>query len=154
MDRDDGRREIFEQFLTLFLDLLPHTLGPMRDSLDPIWDRAGELYGSFAANRGLAAGEVIEEVQIIREVIMRALYQDPPRGAAGPMGLREVLRLNRVIDRLVLHASIGHTDGLFFALFQGSGVPERLSDDIRWELRQQLEGLRSEAASFHPALAH
>ena len=148
LERDDGRRELFEHFLRFFLQLLPRTLGPYRDSLDPVWDRAAELFGSFAANRGLAAGEVIEEAQILREAIMRMLYQDPPRGAAGPLGLREILRLNRVVDRLVLHASVGHTDALFFALFQGSGVPESLSDDIRWEIREQLQTLASEAEAL------
>ncbi len=148
MEKDDGRRELFEHFLRFFLELVPSMLGPYRDSLDPVWDRASELFGSFAANRGLAAGEVIEEVQILREAIMRLLYQDPPRGAAGPLGLREILRLNRVVDRLVLHASVGHTDALFFALFQGSGVPETLSDDVRWEIREQLQSLASEAEVF------
>lgn len=146
--RDDGRRELFEHFLRFFLNLLPNTLGPYRDSVDPIWDRSAELFGSFAANRGLAAGEVIEEVQILREAIIRCLFQDPPLGAAGAMGLREILRLNSVVDRLVLHASIGHTDALFFALFQGSGSPETLSDDVRWELREQLQALSSEAEAF------
>ncbi len=146
--RDDGRIELFHAFMGLFMELLPRMLGPYRDPLEPIWDQAAELYGSFAANRGLAAGEVIEEVQVLREAIMRAIYQDPPRGAMGQMGLREVLRLNRVCDRLVLHASVGHTDALFFALFQGSGVPESLSDDVRWEIRQQLESLRAEADAF------
>jgi len=37
---------------------------------------------------------------------------------------------------------VGHTDALFFALFQGSGVPERLSDDVRYEIRNQLEAIR------------
>jgi len=60
----------------------------------------------------------------------------------GAMGLREVLRLNRAIDQLVTYTSVGHTDALFFALFQGSGVPERLSDDVRYELRTQLGAIR------------
>ncbi len=59
------------------------------------------------------------------------------------MGLRDVLRLNRAVDVLVTHASVGHTDALFFALFQSSGVPERLSDDVRYEIRLQLERIRA-----------
>jgi hypothetical protein len=96
----------------------------------------------MACNRGLAAGEAVEEAQILREGVLRVLYQDPPTTHAGAMGLREVLRLNRAIDQLVTYTSVGHTDALFFALFQGSGVPERLSDDVRYELRTQLGAIR------------
>jgi hypothetical protein len=135
--------ELLELFLEFFLDLLPGLLGPYRDQLDPLWTQASELFGSLAANRGLAAGEAVEEAQFLREAVLRLLYQDPPLAPAGPMGLREVLRLNRILDELVTYASVGHTDALFFALFQGSGVPEKLSDDVRYEIRNQLEALRA-----------
>lgn len=142
--RGDGRNELTEAFLDLFIDILPLCLSPVRDHAEPLWDTTAELFGSFAANRGLAAGEVIEEVQILRECVIRMLYQDPPRAPFGPSALRDVLHLNRLADRLVTHASVGHTDALFFALFQGSGAPEALSDEVRYELRAQLEGIRRE----------
>jgi hypothetical protein len=135
--------ELLEQFLELLLDLLPGLLGRYRDQLEPLWTQTSELFGSLAANRGLAAGEAVEEAQFLREAVLRLLYQDPPLAPTGPMGLREVLRLNRVIDVLVTYTSVGHTDALFFALFQGSGVPERLSDDVRYEIRSQLEAIRA-----------
>jgi len=147
-DRDDGRIELTEAFLELFIDILPLCMAPVRDHAEPLWDRTAELFGSFAANRGLAAGEVIEEVQILRECVIRMLYQDPPVAPFGPRALRDVLHLNRLADRLVTHASIGHTDALFFALFQGSGAPEALSDEVRYELRGQLEGIRGELESL------
>lgn len=134
--------ELLEQFIELLLDLLPGLLGRYRDQLEPLWTQTSELFGSLAANRGLAAGEAVEEAQFLREAVLRLLYQDPPLAPTGPMGLREVLRLNRVIDELVTYTSVGHTDALFFALFQGSGVPERLSDDVRYEIRSQLEAIR------------
>lgn len=143
-DRDDGRDELLEAFLDLFLDLLPLCMTPMRSHAEPLWDRAAELFGSFAASRGLAAGEAIEEVQILRESVIRLMYQDPPGTPVGARGLRDVLQLNRLADRLVTHASVGHTDALFFALFQGSGVPEALSDEVRYEFRGQLEEVRAE----------
>lgn len=139
----DGVQELLEAFLNLFVDVLPGLLGPYRDQLEPLWTSAAELFGSLACNRGLAAGEAVEEAQILRETIMRILYQDPPRSPMGRMGLRDVLRLNRAVDELVTYTSVGHTDALFFALFQGSGVPERLSDDVRYEVRSQLEELRA-----------
>jgi hypothetical protein len=141
--KQDGVEELLGQFLELLLDILPGLLGPYRDQLDPLWTQTSELFGSLAANRGLAAGEAVEEAQYLREAVLRLLYQDPPIAPAGPMGLREVLRLNRVIDELVTYTSVGHTDALFFTLFQGSGVPERLSDDVRYELRTQLETVRA-----------
>ena len=139
----DGVEELLEQFLVLFLELLPNLLGRYRDQIDPLWIQTSELFGSLAANRGLAAGEAVEEAQVLREAVLRLLYQDPPLAPTGPMGLREVLRVNRVIDQLVTHTSVGHTDALFFALFQGSGVPERLSDDVRYEIRNQIEAIRA-----------
>lgn len=141
----DGVQELLEAFLNLFTDLLPGLLGPYREQLEPSWTRGAELFGSLACNRGLAAGEAVEEAQILRETIMRLLYQDPPRSPMGRMGLRDVLRLNRAVDELVTYTSVGHTDSLFFALFQGSGVPERLSDDVRYEVRSQLEEIRAGA---------
>ncbi len=142
--RGDGRNELTEAFLDLFIDILPLCMSPVRDHAEPLWDRTAELFGSFAANRGLAAGEVIEEVQILRECVIRMLYQDPPHAPFGARALRDVLHLNGLADRLVTHASVGHTDSLFFALFQGSGAPEALSDEVRYELRGQLEGIRGE----------
>ncbi len=147
-DRDDGRDELLEGFLDLFLDILPLCMMPLRAHAEPLWDRTAELFGSFAASRGLAAGEAIEEVQILRESVIRLIYQDPPGTPTGARGLREVLQLNRLADRLVTHASVGHTDALFFALFQGSGVPEALSDEVRYEFRGQLEEIRSECEAL------
>jgi len=126
-------------------------MGPSREALEPLWTQTSELFGSLACSRGLAAGEAVEETQILREGILRLLYQDPPRAPSGRMGLREVLRLNRAVDQLVTHASVGHTDALFFALFQGSGVPERLGDDARYEIRAQLEAVRAELAEVRRA---
>ncbi len=143
-ERAEGADELLESFIELFLELLPNCMTGLRDQADPLWDRASELFGSFAANRGLAAGEAIEEVQILRESVIRLMYQDPPPPPSRAGGLREVLRLNRLADRLVTHASVGHTDALFFALFQGSGAPEALSDEVRYELREQLAEIRTE----------
>lgn len=139
-----GAEELIEGFLDLFLTLLPGLMGPAREVLEPLWNRTSELFGSLACSRGLASGEAVEETQILREAVLRLLYQDPPRISVGAMGLREMLRLNRAMDQLVTHASVGHTDALFFALFQTSGVPDHLSDDARYEIRGQLEAVRAE----------
>jgi hypothetical protein len=139
----EGVEELLDAFLELFLELLPGLMGPLREQYEALWSESAELFGSMACKRGLAAGEAVEEVQFLREGVLRLLYQDPPSVPVGAMGLRDVLRLNRAVDQLVTHASVGHTDALFFALFQSSGVPERLSDDVRYEIRAQLEGIRA-----------
>jgi hypothetical protein len=136
--------ELIQGFLELFLELLPVCLGPLRDQAEPLWLQTAELFGSFSAQRGLAAGEVIEEFQVLREAVIRLLWAAPPPLGSTRTALREALRLNRVLDRGVTQASVGHTDALFFALFQGSGVPEHLTDDVRYELRHQLETIGHE----------
>jgi hypothetical protein len=150
--RGDGVDELLEGFLDLFLTALPLTLGPLRSQAELLWIQAAQLFGSFAAQRGLAAGEVIEEFQALRESIIRLLWASPPVAEANRMALREVLKLNRVIDTGVTHASVGHTDVLFFALFQGSGVPETLTDDARYEIRQQLQAIEAEVLALRRVL--
>lgn len=138
-------REVMGEFLDVLVSFLPALVGGQRELAEPLWAQAAELFGALGARRGLAAGEVVEEFQILREAVIRLLYQDPPLGGRVPLSLREVLRLNRAIDRGVTHASIGHTDALFFALFEGSGIPDAPpADELVQEVRTQLDGIRSE----------
>lgn len=149
----EGVDELLEAFMDLFLRTLPLTLGPLRSTAEAIWVQVAELFGSLAAQRGLAAGEVIEEFQVLREAVIRLLWASPPVDEPSRMALREVLRLNRVLDRGVTHASVGHTDALFFALFQGSGVPKSLTDDIRYAIREQLQALETEVETLRRVVA-
>jgi hypothetical protein len=140
-----GVNGLLDQFLSTLVRFLPGMLGPYREQVEVVWIRASELFGAVAARRGLAAGEVIEEFQILREALIRQLYLDPPLGGQGEMSLRELLRLNRVIDTGVTHASVGHTDALFFALFEGSGIPDAPpTAGLKTEVRSQLQGLEDE----------
>ena len=140
-----GINGLLEEFLGLLAGFLPALVGPQREQVEPIWIRASELFGAVAARRGLAAGEVIEEMQILREAVIRLLYQDPPLAGRARVSLREVLRLNRAIDTGVTHASVGHTDAMFFSLFEGSGIPDAPpTAELMGELREQLAGLRAE----------
>lgn len=141
----NGINGLLEEFLTLLTGFLPGMVGPYREQVEPLWQRTAELFGAVAAKRGLAAGEVIEEFQILREVLIRLLYQDPPLGGRAPVSLREILRLNRAIDMGVTHASVGHTDALFFSLFEGSGIPDAPpTAELVSELQAQLQGIRDE----------
>lgn len=137
--------EVLDTFVTRLVAFLPWMLGPYRETIEPLWVRAAELFGSVAARRGLAAGEVIEEFQILRELVIRDLYRDPPAGGRLPLSLRDILRLNRGIDRGVTYASVGHTDALFFQFFEadaGGTGPAR--DDLLGEIREQLDLIEQE----------
>jgi hypothetical protein len=111
--------------------------GPHGEHVRPLWDRTAELFGVMAAKRGLAAGEVIEEFQIVRGLLIRRLFQDPP--PEGSPSLRDTLRLNRIVDRGVTHASVGHTDAMFFQLFEAkegevAKTPHEVADEAAAQL--------------------
>ena len=139
-----GLNALLGRFLNTVTAMLPSSLGPYREQVEPLWLQVCELFGSVAAQRGLAVGEAVEEFQILREVLIRALYAEPPADGNVPIPLRDLLRLNRVIDRGVTQVSIGHADVLFFALFQGSGAPEHLSDAVMAEVSEQLSTVHDE----------
>ena len=150
---NDTAEGLIVEFFDLFLAMLPHGLGPFKEQVEPLWVQAAELFGSMAAQRGLAAGEVIEEFQILRDAVIRFLYAEPP--VAGPLriSLRDLLRVNRFIDRGVTQASVGHTDALFFALFQGRGVSDGLAESNVAEIREQLTHIEQEFRDIERKLA-
>ena len=103
------------------------------------------IYGSLAARRGLAAGEVVEDLQLLREVILRLLLQDPPEpGFGDPAFSRELLILSRALDLGVVQASVAYTDELFFAHLQGSGIPGPVTPEVEQEVGLQLANLARE----------
>ncbi len=147
-DDGPGPSEQFDVVLDAFTQhlvrFLPWMLGPYRETVEPLWVKSSELFGSVAARRGLAAGEVIEEFQLLRELVIRDLYRDPPLGGRLPLSLREILRLNRGIDRGVTHASVGHTDALFFQFFEGEGTAASEPTELAGEVLDQLATMSRE----------
>jgi len=135
---------VLERFLDLLTRMIPGALDHRRSAVDPIWKRAAELYGTLGAQRGLAAGDIVEEFQIVREAVVRILFQAPPARHGAGLSLSDALRLNRFLDSGVTHASIGHTDGLFFALFHGSGVSTVPTEKLVAEASEQLDELERE----------
>ncbi len=135
---------LLDRFARRLVGMLPMMLGPHRDQIRPLWVRGFELFGAVAAKRGLAAGEAIEEVHLLRELVIRALYRDPPMGGTVPISLREVLRLNRALDQAVTHASVGHTDALFFEFFEAEGAALLPGDDVAAEVMSQLGAIGRE----------
>jgi len=135
--------EIVARQVLLLSSMLPELFDRHAKQVETLWTRACELFGTVAARRGLAAGEVIEEFQILRTLVIRELYQDPLLGGAPTM--REALRLNGVVDRGVTHASVGHTDAMFFRLLGDADAPVGLSaDQIARESETQVGVIREE----------
>jgi hypothetical protein len=145
--RDLGQGTVYDRvvgrFVTRFAGLLPWMVGPHATHVNPLWDRAAELFGAMSAKRGLAAGEVIEEFQILRDLLIRTIFRDPPR--EGPLSLRDILRLNRIVDSGVTYASVGHTDALFFQYLEAQDAPVQPSpEEIIDEADRQLALIEDE----------
>ncbi|MDX1647606.1 MAG: hypothetical protein R3304_10715 [Longimicrobiales bacterium] len=146
----NGIAKVLEDFAKQLVGMLPLTIGPYREQIRPLWDRAAVLYGAVAAKRGLAAGEAIEELHVLRELVIRELYRNPPGNCSAPLSLREFLRLSRSLDRAVTHASVGHTDALFFEFFEGDGGEAAVlaGDDVAGETESQLDEIRGEVGEI------
>ena len=132
------------RFFELLTAMIPSAVGQHRVAVCGLWKRAAELFGTLGARRGLAAGEVVEEFQIVREALMRLLFQASAARQGATLSLSEAVRLNRFLDSGVTHASIGYTDGLFFSLFQGSGVPKVPPAELMSEVEEQLLAIAQE----------
>ena len=137
-------RNLLEDLCPLLVSCLPHLLGPFRSQVEALWQEAAEFYGNVGSMRGLAAGEAIEEFQLLREVLIRQFFEDPPGDGLRTLGFREILRLNRILDEGVTYAGVGHTDALFFALFQGAGVARSLTPELYTEVADQITAIRRE----------
>jgi hypothetical protein len=136
--------EIVRQELSLLIDVFASMVGPLRRETKTIWVRVTEEYGRHAAVRGLATGEVVEELQYLRELLIR--YLAPSIAALRPrQGMALLLRLNRLVDRGVAMAVVGYTDALVASLLPdgdethaGRRTPEPA------ELKKVLVTLRAE----------
>jgi hypothetical protein len=119
-------------------------VGPLRRETKSIWLKVTEEYGRHAAVRGLAAGEVVEELQYLRELLIRFLA--PSIAALRPrQGMALLLRLNRLVDRGVTMAVVGYTDALVASLLPevDDGRPGRRTPDPA-ELSHALTQIRAE----------
>ncbi len=150
-------RTLVERQLGLILDVLAALIGPLRREAKPIWAQVAGHYGRIAAARGLAAGEVVEEMQYLRELLIR--YLAPAIAAFRPrQGMALLLRLNRLVDKGVAMAVVGYTDALVTSMLPGSqsdssddtdGVDE---ETVRMELDEFAEKLL--AITGHHANTH
>ena len=141
-------RDTVERELKLLYDVLTESVGPMRRAVTEVWHHACEHYGRIGAARGLAAGEIVEEIQYLRELLTRRV---------GPLltTLRQrqamaiILRLNAVLDKGIAVAVVGYTDALVAALFTQNGVPAPEGATDTGDILRQVEELEAE---LHAAL--
>jgi hypothetical protein len=145
------RRPTLERQLGLLLDILVEMAGPLRRQTAQLWFDACEFYGQVAAARGLAAGEVVEEIQHLRELLIRDL-SELIAAMSARYSMATFLRLNRQVDKGIAHAVVGYTDALVQNLFsqRGTPIPDPLpaEDDILYRLSQfeaELEHLREKS---------
>ncbi len=140
------RRTVEREFRLLF-DVISELVGPLRREVNAVWLHVCEHYGRVASARGLAAGEVVEELQFLRELLIRNLA--PVLAAMrARQGMAVMLRLNRVIDKGVAVAVVGYTDALIATLFAQNGVPSPGTDYEPGEVERQLDALEQELYSL------
>jgi hypothetical protein len=136
-------RPTVERELRLLYDILCESVGPVRRAITEVWHHACEHYGRTGAARGLAAGEIVEEIQYLRELLTRRL---------GPLltTLRQrqamaiILRLNTMLDKGIAVAVVGYTDALVATLFTQNGVPAPQGSADTHDLDRQVEELEAE----------
>ena len=128
--------------LCLIISLLGHMTGPLRRETRDAWYAATELYGRLAEARGLSAGEVVDELQQLRELLIIELG-DLIVALPARQQLPAVFRVNRACDSGVSNAVVGYTDALVAKMFSRDGVPVPTADSIS-ELLQSLRQLEGE----------
>lgn len=138
-----------ERQLRLLLDVLAEMVGPLRREVKFVWFAACEHYGRVAATRGLAAGEVVEELQYLRELLIRRLAPVLAQ-ERGRHALAVMLRLNRILDKGIATAVVGYTDALVATLFAENGVPASATLHDHSELDRQLDALEADLVRALP----
>ena len=139
-------RPTVERELRLLIDVMTEMVGPMRRDVKRIWYGSCEHYGRVAMTRGLAAGEVVEEMQFLRELLIRNL--SPVLAAMRVrQGMATMLRLNRVLDKGIAEAVSGYTNALVATLMTQNGVPTSETELDPAEIDKQLESIECELAS-------
>jgi len=136
-------RSTVEREFRLLFDVMTEMVGPLRREINTVWFHVCEHYGRTGSARGLAAGEVVEELQFLRELLIRNLAPVLVAMRAR-QGMAIMLRLNRVIDKGVAVAVVGYTDALVATLFSQNGVPVPGPDHDFAEVERQLDALEQE----------
>ena len=138
------RRETIDRQLRLLVELITVLTG---DKANGLWLSASEWYGRIAALRGLAAGEIVEEFQYLRERLIRHL-SELVTSLVPRQSLAAVLRLNRLVDTGTAHAVVGYTDALVESLLERQGIPLGAHETEESEVEDRLAQLEGELAQL------
>jgi len=145
-DRANSRgipRAIVERQLRLIIETLVEMLGPLKREARLVWQHVLEHYGRTAAARGLAAGEVVEELQQLRVLLIK--YIGAFVAAMRPRRAVAVfLRLTAIVDRGIAAAVVGYTDALVASLMMTDRDTQGLTEANGDDLARQLDGLEAE----------
>ena len=141
-----SKRPDIERELGLLVDILVETAGPLRRQVAELWLEACEFHGVAAAKRGLAAGEVVDELQHLRELLIRnlsaVLAALPSR-----QSMATIIRLNRFVDKGIARVVVGYTDALVQTLLNENGVTAKEEPGVD-EISQRLEAFEKELAQI------
>ncbi len=136
-------RPTIERQTALLVDIVIEMTGPLRHQVDGLWFNACDGYGRAAAARGLASGEVVEEIQYLRELLIRHL-SEVIAALPARQSMAGVLRLNRTIDQGIAHAVVGYTDVLVESLLNQQGIAVSTSELGATETHTWLDELEEE----------
>lgn len=136
-------RPMVEREFRLLFDVMTEMVGPLRREANTVWFHVCEHYGRIGSARGLAAGEVVEELAYLRELLTWNLAPVLVAMRAR-QGMAIMLRLNRAIDKGIAVAVVGYTDALVATLFSQNGVPSFNGSKDFGEVGRQLAALESE----------
>lgn len=142
-------RDLLERQFQLVMDGLIEMLGPLRREAKVVWQHIMEHYGRTAATRGLAAGEVVEELQQLRFLLIKHIgafvaAMRPRRAVA------VFLRLNGIVDRGIAQSVVGYTDALVASLLMTDRATLALTEANGEDLTRQLEALEAELGTLIP----
>ncbi|HEY4319980.1 MAG TPA: hypothetical protein VGM77_02290 [Gemmatimonadales bacterium] len=136
-------RPVTERQFRLVIETLVEMLGPLKREARVVWQHVMEHYGRTAAARGLAAGEVVEELQQLRVLLIK--YIGAFVAAMRPRRAVAVfLRLNAIVDRGIAAAVVGYTDALVASLLLTDRDALQLSEATAEDVGRQLQELETE----------
>ena len=136
-------RPMVERQFRLVIETLVEMLGPLKREARLVWQRVLEHYGRTAAARGLAAGEVVEELQQLRVLLIK--YIGASVAAMRPRRAVAVfLRLNDIVDSGIAAAVVGYTDALVASLLMTDRDSEQLTGANGDDIGKQLDGLEAQ----------
>ena len=136
-------RPMVERQYRLIIETLVEMLGPLKREARVVWQHVMEHYGRTAAARGLAAGEVVEELQQLRVLLIKYIgafvaTMRPRRAVA------VFLRLNAIVDSGIAAAVVGYTDALVASLLLTDRDTQQLTEANADDMARQLELLEIE----------